>query len=179
MKFWGWSLQGLGRRAGEWNKRRAPGTGEREKAHGGQVGRELRQAGLVSRDSPEKDWRKTVGLVIKDHWHPPRGQVVDTGGTIHEVYPILELMTLLIVFCFHLVQFINSSIASGLWVMVRMGINAILMGLIWLGLLNHVIDSVLLSEWLVSLLGLDLSYVFLILLQVRLFFDISSWKFCL
>lgn len=56
---------------------------------------------------------------------------------------MLELMTLLIVFYFPVFSLsISSLIASGFWVKARMGIGAILMGLIWLGLLKHVISLI-------------------------------------
>lgn len=125
-------------------RRRALRTWETGKKDRGSPGRkEPRYGGVGSRETGEGERRlkKDCWFAIRNLWHLSRGQVQwSCGGAIHNVYPMLELMTLLIVFYFPVFSLsISSLIASGFWVKARMGIGAILMGLIWLGLLKHVI----------------------------------------
>ena len=113
LNFEGWPLQGLGRRARDQRiilRRRALMIWERGRrnleAKGG--GNPDKQAGHQKERPRRKEIEEKLDLAVRNHWRPSTREVQwNCSRVIYNIYPILDLATLLTVFCFHVVQCIN------------------------------------------------------------------------
>lgn len=64
--------------------------------------------GWPAERSRTKEIEERLDLAVRNLWHPFMGEVYwSLVGQVHNVYPILELASLLIIFCFHVIQCIN------------------------------------------------------------------------